>query len=76
MQAFVRVVNTSTEEDYNFRRRELHFVSPVEASYVDRVWLDIWSRRIVAGANDFPTRPTFLKVVVAKFEEGGRREKA
>jgi len=41
------VVYASTEKEVTFRRQERYFLSPVEAAYVDNVWLDIWKRRIV-----------------------------
>jgi hypothetical protein len=46
-QAFLRVIYAKTEEDYSFRRQELHLLSAVEAAYVDNMWLDIWKQRIV-----------------------------
>ncbi|EGZ28050.1 hypothetical protein PHYSODRAFT_473805, partial [Phytophthora sojae] len=45
--AFVRVVSARTEENFNFRLRELYLLPPVEAAYVSDVWLDIWKYRIV-----------------------------
>jgi len=45
--AFLRLVQSRTEEEYGLRRRELYMLSSVEAAYIDDVWLDIWKRRIV-----------------------------
>jgi hypothetical protein len=43
----LRVIYANSEEDYSFRRQELHLLSAVEAAYGDDVWLDIWKQRIV-----------------------------
>ncbi|KAE8996750.1 hypothetical protein PR001_g19771 [Phytophthora rubi] len=51
-EAFLRVVYAPTEEDYLFRRHELHLLSAVEATHIDDVWLDIWKRRIVRRWTD------------------------
>ncbi|GMF37210.1 unnamed protein product [Phytophthora fragariaefolia] len=45
--AFLRVVSSPTEAEYEFRHLELYMLSSVEAAYVDDVWLSLWKRRIV-----------------------------
>ncbi|KAE9049317.1 hypothetical protein PR003_g3353 [Phytophthora rubi] len=46
-EALVRLINAPTDDEFNFRRRELYLLSSEEAAYIDDVWLDIWKRGIV-----------------------------
>jgi len=45
--AFLRVIYSTTESEYEFRLRELHMLSSAEARYIDDVWLSLWKRRLV-----------------------------